>query len=633
MALVKNRSLSNDTMTHNTKSTYKSSNSRKTRTLVKQQQTSEGIADIASTLLDNAQESVSAVEELKSSMEQIATAAEENSGASEQVQTGVNHRYKNLVKMANTIDLAIHTTLRTGNMITSSVDMINSTVTKMVNSVNVAKKSSKKSEELKVSSQNIGEAVGFIAKIADQTNLLALNAAIEASRAKEHGKGFAVVASETRSLAGNSEKNAQFIDQLVNHIQKSIDNIMTSITSTTETIELTGRDGRGLSASLEELTKIALYSVEAAKSANDLTKQLETSADKSKDAIEDIATASSHIALEVEKTFNAIEVQAGALAHTEDDIKELAELAEELKFSTDAMKSAEEISVSADTLSASVEEIQGSMEEVTQSLNDIERLSMSTSENAIKTKENIVNAMQVSEDINSIITIVRNNFDILKAAFAETKTTLMHIKANFENSLVQGKTADIELDKIKKESRNVEKTVRNISNSIIQLNMLAISGSIESARAGDFGKGFEVVSADIRNLAQDSEANTEKINDTIEGMNSEIDAVNYDWGTLLNTQSSEQDVIENLILEMDKITAVIADVVNSYQTLKNMNDLDQDGLTAMQNGVEEIQKAIELSATNAMESRKASELIIGTINNMADGIEELAVLADELQQA
>ena len=35
--------------------------------------------------------------------------------------------------------------------------------------------------------------------------------------------------------------------------------------------------------------------------------------------------------------------------------------------------------------------------------------------------------------------------------------------------------------------------------------MLAISGSIEAARAGDFGKGFAVVSADIRNLAKDSE--------------------------------------------------------------------------------------------------------------------------------
>jgi methyl-accepting chemotaxis protein len=45
--------------------------------------------------------------------------------------------------------------------------------------------------------------------------------------------------------------------------------------------------------------------------------------------------------------------------------------------------------------------------------------------------------------------------------------------------------------------------------------MLAISGSIEAARVGEHGKGFAVVSADIRTLAQDSDTNIEKINDAI----------------------------------------------------------------------------------------------------------------------
>ncbi len=628
MALVKNRTNSDK----QTFSAPKASKTRKTRTLVKQQQTSESIAEIANVLLDNAQESVSAVEELKSSMDQIATAAEENSGASEQVLEGVRHRYKNLHKMSGTIDKAINTTLNTGDIITSAVDQVNSTVSKMVISVDVAKESSQKSEELKISSQNIGEAVGFIAKIADQTNLLALNAAIEASRAKEHGKGFAVVASETRSLAADSEKNAQFIDNLVTNIQVSIDHVIKSITGTTDIIEKTGVDGRGLSLTLEELTKIAVYSVEAARNANTFTQTLLEAAEFSKNASEEIAEASAKIAIEVEKTFNAIDLQASSLEQTEDDIKELTELSEELKYSTDAVKSSEDIAVSADALSSSVETIQESMQDVTASLNDIEQLSTKTNENAIKTKERIEGAVKVSADINSVITIVRNNFDILKASFAQTKATILGIKADFEKSIIEGSGADSELIKIKKESRNVEKTVRNISNSIIQLNMLAISGSIEAARAGDFGKGFEVVSADIRNLAQDSEANTEKINDTIEGMNNEIESVSSDWTNLLKTQEGEKGIIDTLVAEIDRITNMISDVVESYQNLKTMNDMDNEGLSIMLNGVEEIQKAIELSATNAMESRKASELIIETISNMADGIEELAVLADELQQ-
>lgn len=49
---------------------------------------------------------------------------------------------------------------------------------------------------LKTGSDEIGEVVNLIARIAAQTNLLALNATIEAARAGQAGRGFAVVANE-----------------------------------------------------------------------------------------------------------------------------------------------------------------------------------------------------------------------------------------------------------------------------------------------------------------------------------------------------------------------------------------------------------------------------------------------------
>lgn len=247
---------------------------RRQRTLAKQQQISESIAGVSMTILENAQESVSAIEQLKSSMEQIATAAEENSGASEQAASNVRSITANIARMNKTIDTVIASTIATGDNIMDSVAKIGASVDRMDGAVIVAQDSSKKSEELKVSSQSIGDAVGFIAKIADQTNLLALNAAIEASRAKEHGKGFAVVADETRALAGDSEKNAEFISELVNKIQSSIDNIIKSIGATNTIITSNGTKGNALSLKMEELTKIAVYSVEAARSVSTYTNQL-----------------------------------------------------------------------------------------------------------------------------------------------------------------------------------------------------------------------------------------------------------------------------------------------------------------------------------------------------------------------
>jgi len=605
---------------------------RKQRTLAKQQQISESIAGVSMTILENAQESVSAIEELKSSMEQIATAAEENSGASEQALSNVKGINTNIARMNSTIDTVIASTLSTGDNIMTAVDKVNDSVKRMDSAVNVAQESSTKSEELKVSSQNIGDAVSFIAKIADQTNLLALNAAIEASRAKEHGKGFAVVADETRALAGESEKNAEFISELVNKIQGSIDNIIKSIGSTTTIIADNGTKGNTLSLKMEELTKIAVYSVEAARSVNTYTQRLGDFAAKINDGSQDIADASASIALSVEKTLNGIDIQSDALSQTEDDIKELSNLAEELKFSTDTMKSAEDIALSADTIGGSMEDIQNALEDVTNALNQIESSSNSTNQSALNNKELIEAGIIAAKDIDKLIEIARRNFDLLKVSFNSVKSTVTEIRGAFSESITQGNSAAGELNVIVKETKSVDKTVGNISNSIVQLNMLAISGSIEAARAGDFGKGFAVVSADIRNLAKDSESNTDKINDIVESMNSEIDTVKTDWNNLLASQGNEQGLIDVLINDIVKITDMLVDLLDRYTGLKAVNDQNLEGMNQVMIGINEIQKAVELSARNAMESRKASELIIETVTHIGEGVEELAVMADELQQ-
>ncbi len=65
-----------------------------------------------------------------------------------------------------------------------------------------------------------------IMSITNQTNLLALNASIEAARAGEAGRGFAVVASEVGKLAVESAKLVDTIQQTINFIQKSVNELI-----------------------------------------------------------------------------------------------------------------------------------------------------------------------------------------------------------------------------------------------------------------------------------------------------------------------------------------------------------------------------------------------------------------------
>jgi methyl-accepting chemotaxis protein len=100
---------------------------------------------------------------------------------------------------------------------------------------------------------------------------------------------------------------------------------------------------------------------------------------------------------------------------------------------------------------------------------------------------------------------------------------------------------------IQDSSKKIADIIGVIDSIAFQTNILALNAAVEAARAGEHGKGFAVVSTDIRSLAQDSQTNTEKINDIIELMNAEIDNVNTDWNNLLKSQDREQGIIDNLI--------------------------------------------------------------------------------------
>ncbi|MFY8106891.1 MAG: methyl-accepting chemotaxis protein [Elstera sp.] len=123
--------------------------------------------------------------------------------------------------------------------------------------------------------QRIGEVVSLISEIAAQTNLLALNATIEAARAGEAGKGFAVVASEVKSLAGQTARATEDIQNQVAAIQGATQRAVNAIGTITNTINRINDINLGVKAAMEEqgaaTSEIARNVTEAAGSTQNVT--------------------------------------------------------------------------------------------------------------------------------------------------------------------------------------------------------------------------------------------------------------------------------------------------------------------------------------------------------------------------
>jgi len=625
----------NSSAAHSSAPTHKRSdtaNKRKTRTLAKQQQISEAIDSTSSEILGKAQESVSAVEELKSAMEQIAAASEESAGAAEQSLSVVTALSKSIQKTMRELNESVATAQTVKVSVEDTGEKVIETAKRLhlasqtVNSVQI------KSADMKKASDNIGQAVGLIAKISDQTNLLALNAAIEAAKAKEQGKGFAVVASETRELAAASTSYSDVIREVVSNIQESIEEVEHNIKDVAIFIVNSASLGESITAYIQS-------AMSDTQTAIDITvigaKKFEELAEKTQDfskGSESIASAAEESASAVAQITNSIEMQVNVLQEAEEAASGLSELAEELKNSTDAAKDAEEISTAAEELISVVEEIQKSMQQTVTALEQIESASQITVDEATQNQKLAEDSLELQDILLVDTQEVLEHLNSSTANLKKVDDELSKIFTFTTNCVDEGKVTSEQMALVDKEAKKINKTFVKIVNTNAQTTMLAVSGTIEATRAGESGKGFAVVSGDIRSLAQDAGNNMDKVQDVMDSLDEEIIKIDSIWNTTMNNQDNELITLSVLKDEATMAIKSLDGIIGAFDNLIVANEKNKSSLEEALTASTQIQGAADQSLKNTEESKHAATLITDTVSEMGDYIEDLAVSADELQQ-
>ena len=108
-----------------------------------------------------------------------------------------------------------------------------------------------------------------------------------------------------------------------------------------------------------------------------------------------------------------------------------------------------------------------------------------------------------------------------------------------------------------KSVKETDKIVDTVYNIARQSKLLGLNASIEAARAGNSGRGFNVVASEISQLAENSTNSTNKITDILEKLKSENEKV--------SKQSKELSMILN------QIAAATEEVSAATQSLSNMS--------------------------------------------------------------
>lgn len=251
------------------------------------------------------------------------------------------------------------------------------------------------------------------------------------------------------------------------------------------------------------------------------------------------------------------------------------------------------------------------------------------SENIEKLSNNIANQAQSvsqgSSAIEEMVANIRSVTDILDKNALSVKDLTESAEKGRE---VVRKTVEL-TDRIFEDSDGLMEASNVISNIAEQTNLLAMNAAIEASHAGEVGKGFAVVSGEIRKLAEDSNVQGKKISDALIGLKNlitDISASSRDIKDQFekifsNTQevSEQESVIKSAMDEQtagsQQILNVIHDINNLTQEVKNgVVEMNADG----QDVLEEMEKLAGVSEEISGNMDKISAEISEITNRVSD---------------
>lgn len=255
------------------------------------------------------------------------------------------------------------------------------------------------------------------------------------------------------------------------------------------------------------------------------------------------------------------------------------------------------------------------------------------------TKERIPSALDNQtmnvEKVMSTISSIDHQIETTLETVIATNTVSNELSqaADISSKLI-GKSKGA-IDKMSEFSTFINEVLNSIEQITIKTDILAINASIESANAGESGKGFSIIAREVRNLSRQSK---ESLSSSFERINQMQDIITEATTTsdnvidmLLNMIGKSKESADkiNEITELVKkqkeysadITHSIKNLLNETRTIQELAQDDQANNENVKSSLFEIKSSFELINTLLKEQDEKGKLLYKTVEQIK---EELA---------
>jgi methyl-accepting chemotaxis protein len=311
----------------------------------------------------------------------------------------------------------------------------------------------------------------------------------------------------------------------------------------------------------------------------------------------------------------------------------LARLGEGLHNETGVAAGSEQLAAAAEELSTTVQELSSAAAQILASTDQISLGAQAQASAAQQSSAALVQIESAASALRKAAADSTERASALAPIIRANREAVVALSSGMSAALKETLEVGQVLADLENSGRRIEKIVDGIALVAVQTNMLAVSGSVEAARAREFGRGFAVVSSDIRSLSRQSADSAGRAKDVAIAIQSQIGAVRRD---LEQMATASHAAIRKNHSVLDRLASVESELVVLGQgstELLAASDAILNSVRQVSAGTQQIAAASEEAGNSAAQSASAARQQAKGAEDLAAAIEEIAALADELDGA
>jgi len=188
-------------------------------------------------------------------------------------------------------------------------------------------------------------------------------------------------------------------------------------------------------------------------------------------------------------------------------------------------------------------------------------------------------AVDAAERTLDNVQAVTDAADAMNASAVEISRSMAQSKTVVDDIHGRAGEADAATERLRAAAQSMSGVATMITDIAQQINLLALNATIEAARAGEAGRGFAVVATEVKNLAGQAAAATNRISSEIAGMQ----AVSTEVATTLATITA---AIGTISQHVDGVTTSMDDQAQATGAILASMQQAADGVSSISTGLD-----------------------------------------------